>query len=180
MAKVLVMYFSKHGSTKKYAEWIAAELNGEVYDIKNIKHRIVEGYDTIILGTALYAGKIEGINIIINNYEKIKHKKIVIYTCGLFDYRKPENVNAVTKIIADILSEEITKHIKIFCLRGGIDYKKMSLTHKMMMWMMKTMLMKKEAEKLTEDDKIFLKTYGQTVDFTDKNSIADMVKYCKE
>jgi len=34
MAKVLVMYFSKYGSTKKYTEWIAAELNGDSYGVK--------------------------------------------------------------------------------------------------------------------------------------------------
>jgi flavodoxin len=72
MSKVLIMYFSKYGSTKKYAEWIASELNGDVYDIKYVKQNILKNYDTIILGTALYAGQLKGLDIIINNYEKIK------------------------------------------------------------------------------------------------------------
>jgi len=179
MAKVLVMYFSKHGSTKKYVEWIAAELNGDVCDIKNVKPNMPENYETIILGTALYAGKIEGINIIMNNYEKLKNKKIIIYTCGLFDYRKTENINTVKKTITNILPDEMAKNIKIYCLRGGIDYKKLNLMHRMMMWMMKTMLTKKEAEKRNEEDNVFLETYGKTVDFTDKNSITDIIEYYK-
>jgi len=73
MAKVLIMYFSKYGSTKKYAEWIASELNGDIFNIKNIKQNILENYDTIILGSGLYAGRIEGLNILINNYQKIKN-----------------------------------------------------------------------------------------------------------
>ena len=44
MAKVLIMYFSKYGSTRKYAEWIASELNGDVYNIKNIKQNILGNY----------------------------------------------------------------------------------------------------------------------------------------
>jgi flavodoxin len=75
MTKVLVLYFSKYGYTKKYAEWIAAELNGDIYDIKHFKQNSIKNYGTIILGSGLYAGKIQGINIIIKHYEAIKNKK---------------------------------------------------------------------------------------------------------
>jgi menaquinone-dependent protoporphyrinogen IX oxidase len=59
MAKALVLYFSKYGSTKKYAEWIASELNGDIYNIKKFNQNSLKEYDTIILGSGLYAGKIE-------------------------------------------------------------------------------------------------------------------------
>jgi len=179
MAKVLVMYFSKYGSTKKYAEWIASELNGDVYDIKNIKQNIFGNYETIILGTGLYAGKIEGTNIIINNYETIKNRKIILFTCGVADYSKMENINAIEKRIMNILPKEITEKIKIFYLRGDIDYKKLSLKHKIMMWMLKKMIMKKGAENLNEENKEFLETYGQKTNFMNKENIKDLIEYCK-
>jgi flavodoxin len=47
------MYFSKYGSTKKYAEWIAEELNGDIFDIKNVKNSSLDDYSTIILGSGL-------------------------------------------------------------------------------------------------------------------------------
>ena len=34
--KILVTYQSKTGFTKKYAEWISTELNGELLDIKKV------------------------------------------------------------------------------------------------------------------------------------------------
>ena len=73
MAKIVVMYYSKYGSTKRYAEWIASEINGDIYSIKKVNQNILENYDIIILGSGLYAGKIEGINIFINNYGIIKN-----------------------------------------------------------------------------------------------------------
>jgi menaquinone-dependent protoporphyrinogen IX oxidase len=82
MDKTLVLYFTRHGTTKEYAEWIASELNGDIYNIKNIQNNVLENYDTIILGSGLYAGKIAGLNIFISNYEKIKNKKLVLFTCG--------------------------------------------------------------------------------------------------
>ena len=180
MAKVLVLYFSNYGSTKKYAEWIASELSADIYSIKNVQQNILKEYDTIILGSGLYAGNISGTDIIVNNYEKIKNKKLIIFTCGLADWNEIENVNTVNKRIEKLLPENIRKNIKIYFLRGSIDYKKLNLKHRIMMWVVKTVIKKKKNDKLNEEDKEFLKTYGQTADFTDKNSITEIVNYCRE
>ena len=180
MPKVLVMYFSKYGYTKKYAEWIVEELNGDIFSIKNIKRSILKNYDTIILGSGLYAGKIQGINIIINNYETLKNKKLVLFTCGLADYKKQENVNHINKRLEKVIPENIKQNIKIFYLQGGINYKELNLKHKIMMGLLKKMTMKQGIEKLSEEDREFIETYGQTLDFTDKNNIAEIVKYCGE
>jgi len=179
MAKVLVMYFSKYGTTKKYAQWIAEELNGDIFDIKKINQDILKNYDTIILGSALYAGNIGGLNVIKNNYVKIKDKKIVIFTCGVADYSKTENINAIKDRIINELPQKINENIKIFYLRGGINYKKLSFLHKIMMFLMKQMIMKKESEEHNEENKEFLETYGKAIDFTNKNNINDLINYCK-
>jgi menaquinone-dependent protoporphyrinogen IX oxidase len=180
MAKVLIMYYSKYGTTKKYAEWIATELNGDVFDIKNIKRNIFVNYDTIILGSALYAGNIKGISILLKNYEILKEKKLIIFTCGLADYSKIENINTINKRLEKIIPENIKSGINFFYLRGGINYKKLNLKHKIMMGLLRKMIMKKEPDKIDEEGKDFLETYGQTVDFMNKNSILDIIKYCNE
>jgi len=179
MAKVLIMYFSKYGSTKKYAEWLASDLSGDLFAIKTVRQNILANYDIIILGSALYAGCIKGIDILLKNYEILKGKKLVIFTCGLSDYSKIENINDVKERIEKIIPENIRKNIKIYYLRGGINYKRLSFKHKIMMRLVRNMLMRKEPEKLTEGNKDFLETYGKTLDFMDKNSIADIVKYCE-
>jgi menaquinone-dependent protoporphyrinogen IX oxidase len=180
MAKVLIMYYSKYGTTKKYAEWIAEELKGDIFDINNMKQNILVNYDTIILGSGLYAGKINGINILLKNYETLKDKKLVIFTCGLADYSKIENINTINKRFEEEIPENIRKKIKLYCLRGGINYKKLNLKHKIMMGLLKKMIMKKGLEKMNEESKEIIATYGQIVNFMDKNSIAEIIKYCKE
>ena len=179
MEKVLVMYSSKYGSTKKYAEWIASELNGGIYSIKDVKQNTLENYNTIILGSGLYAGTIKGINIILDNYEKLKDKKLVLFTCGLADYSKTEHVEAINKRLEKIIPVNIKENIKVFYLRGGINYKELSLKHRIMMWVMKTIIVKKGIETLNEEDKEFIETYGQSIDFSNKDSIMEIIKYCK-
>ena len=60
---------------------------------------------------------------------------------------------------------------------GGIDYNKLSFIHKTLMSMVKKMTEKKENK--TEEDKQILKTFGQSVDFTDKSTIEPLVSYIK-
>ncbi len=69
------------------------------------------------------------------------------------------------------------EEIKFFHLRGGIDYKKLSLVHKSMMAMLKKVTTKKPKDKLTDEEREFLATYGDKVDFTDKNKIIPLVNY---
>ena len=178
MSKVLIIYYSVYGTTKKYAEWIAQELNGETCDIKNVNPHSLGNYNIIVLGSGLYAGVIQGINIIVKNYNVLKDKKLILYTCGLADYKKTENINNVKKRIEKKIPENIRNSIKIFYLRGGINYKELNLKHKIMMWFMKKMIMKKDSKKMDEEDKEFLESYGKKIDFIDKNNIAEIITYC--
>jgi menaquinone-dependent protoporphyrinogen IX oxidase len=179
MTKVLVIYFSKYGSTKKYAEWIASELNGDICNVKKVKPNILGNYDTIIIGSGLYAGKIEGIKILIDNYETIKDKKLIIFTCGLADYSKIENINNIRRRLERIIPVDLREKTKIYYLRGGINYRRLNLKHKIMMWLLKKMAMKNGIERSNEETKEFIETYGQTIDFTNKSNVMEIIEYCK-
>jgi len=69
------------------------------------------------------------------------------------------------------------KQIKVFHLRGGIDYSKLSFMHKSMMSMLHKTLTKKNPDLLSDEDREMLETYGKKVDFTDRLSIAPLISY---
>ena len=50
MNKIVVMYQSKYGATKKYAEWLSKELSCDVIETKKAKVEDILAYDTIVLG----------------------------------------------------------------------------------------------------------------------------------
>ena len=182
MPKTLVLYYTKYGTTKKYAEWIAGELSGDVYAISNFNQNSLGNYDAIVIGSGLYAGTIRGMDILVNNYKALRGKKLVLFTCGLADYSKEEHRNTIAKRIEAAIPENIMRDIKVFFLRGGIDYGKMSLIHRIMMAGMNMVLVrkvKKEGDNASDEDRGFVETYGKTADFTDKNSVMDIVAYCK-
>ena len=183
MTKTLVLYYSKYGATKKYAEWIAAELNGETCAIGDVKENTLANYEAIVIGSGLYEGTIRGMDIIVKNYETLRSRKLVLFTCGLADYSKAEHINKIAGRIEAVIPENIRKNMKIFFLRGGIDYKKLGFLDKILMVLMKTVTAlkaKKEGINADEETKEFLEIYGKTVDFTDRNSIRGIVEYCKQ
>ena len=174
MGKIVVVYKSKYGSTKKYAQWIAEEAKADLYERSQIDVRKLMEYDTIVYGGGLYASGIAGVSIIIKNYELLKNKRMIVFTVGLASTDKKE---VFTPIVEKSFSKEMRDNINFFHLRGGIDYKKLGIIHKSMMAMLKTMVSKKDTDKLTNDDKQMLATYGGKVDFTDKNAIKPLLSF---
>ena len=69
------------------------------------------------------------------------------------------------------------ENIKFFHLRGGINYKKLGIIHKSMMWMLKVIISRKNKKELSDDDIELLDTYGKKVDFTDKNTLTPLLSY---
>ena len=178
--KNVVVYRSKYGTTKKYAEWISEFLSCDIYESRQIDAGKLASYDNIIYGGALYAGGVIGIDILKKNYDSICEKNIIVFTCGLGDPKEKENTNNIRQSLSKVLTKEMQEGIKVFHLRGGIDYSKLNFAHRSMMSMMNRMLKKKDPEKLNDEEKQMLDTYGEKVDFTDKNSIQPIIDHIKE
>lgn len=174
MNNIAVVYKSKYGSTKRYAQWIAEEVKADCFECSKIETKKLMEYDTIIYGGGLYASGIAGISIITKNFEVLKDKKIIVFTVGLASTDKKESF---LPIIEKNFSKEMQNNIKFFHLRGGMDYKKLGIIHKSMMGMMKIVISKKDPNELSDDDKGILATYGKKVDFTHKDMIKSLVSF---
>lgn len=177
MNKTIVIYDSKYGHTKQYAEWIAAECSCAVLPRKQASSAALSDYDTIIFGGGLYAGGISGINLLTENYDLLSTKKVILFTCGLADPENKENVAHIREALSKVLSPDMMSHFQIFHLRGGIDYSRLNLIHKVMMSMMRKMLLgKNPTERSTEDEEL-LRTYGKVVDFIERQTLLPLVEY---
>lgn len=177
--KTAVIYKSKYGSAKQYAYWIAESVNADIFeegDINNIDFSI---YDNIVYGGGLYAGGINGINSIVKIYDKIKEKKLIIFTVGLSDTNNEENIKNIKLTMHKTLPIEILDNADVFHLRGAMDYKKLGPIHKTMMAMLRKSVSKKAKDKLTEEDNEMLNTYGKKVDFIKLENIENIVKTIK-
>lgn len=176
MAKIAVIYKTKYGSTEKYARWIAEETGADLYKSSQITPAQMETYDVIVYGGGLYAVNMLGISLIKNNFQKIKDKKLVIFSVGI----SPETQEALASVKDKNFTPEMQASIYFFHLRGALNYDKMSPKHRFMMHMVKSMIEKKKPEERDEDSKNILETYGRPVDFVDRESIGPIVRCIKD
>ena len=109
----------------------------------------------------------------------ISDKHIVLFSCGLADPEDPENVAHIESGLEKVLTPEMRGKIKQFHLRGGIDYSHLGLKHRAMMAMLRRVMLKKGYDNLRGEDQMMLDTYGGTVDFTDRVSLAPLLNYVR-
>ena len=176
MNKTVVVYKSKYGSTKKYAEWIASALNADIFEVSKIGVEDIGKYSTIIYGGGLYASGILGVSTITKAFDKLKDKNLIVFTVGLADPKSTE----FDSIINKNFTKEMQQIIKVFHFRGAIDYKKLGFLHRAMMAMLKSQISKTPEDKRDDETKMMLETYGKTVDFTDQSSISLLIESCNE
>lgn len=175
MSKMVVIYESRYGSTKRYAEWIAQALSCPLFERKKFHPEDLSQYEIIIYGGGLYAGGVSGIKLITQNWDILSGKKTVLFTCGIADPKDPDNISAIRTSLGKVLSKEMQEHLLIFHLRGRLDYSGLNLIHRSMMSMLRKMLLKKDTHTLRDEDRLLLDTYGKCIDFTDPKSIQPLV-----
>ena len=128
----------------------------------------------------MYARGINGLKNLKEIFGEISEKNIVLFTVGLADPLVESNTDGIRLHIDRDFSQEMKERIKVFHLRGGIDYSKLGLIHKSMMMMLKKSVEKKPENDRTQEDAEMLETYGEQVDFTDIGSLEPLVSYLKK
>lgn len=175
MGNVAVIFKTKYGHTKKYAEWISEKLECDLFEHSEVSVEKMLEYDTVVYGGGLYASGILGIELIAKNFVSMKDKNLVVFTVGLAD---PNIKSQFEPIIKKNFTDEMQKMIHVFHLRGGINYKELGIVHKAMMAALKSSVKNKKGG-LTDEDRLMLETYGEQIDFTDKETIEPLVSFVK-
>ena len=112
-------------------------------------------------------------------YKSLYQKEYCINVCkGDMPYNPTINDDTIKNInngIKKELPETILNKIKIFHLRGGIDYNKLNFMHKTMMKLLYTKAKSIKEENKTEEIKDLIDTYNKQIDFTNFSSLDKII-----
>ncbi len=174
--KAIVIYKSKYGSTKAYAEKIAGILGCEAVDAKSIKAKELEAYDTIIYGGGLYAEIIGGVSLITKNYDRLSGKKLAVFTTGLTptDCREYYDDMVASKNFKPHMLEKV----RIFNFPGKMIIDELSTVHRAAIKTLKKIMSAKENP--TEMETMLIKLCDADGDFTDFKAIDELIAYVVE
>lgn len=169
----IIIYGSKYGTTKQYAEELSKRTNIKAEEYTNIQD--INNYEIIIYIGALYAGGVLGMKKTLNKLSNTTNKKIIIITVGLADPKDKNNTDSIREGIKRQISQDIYNQADIHFLRGGIDYSTLNLKHKTMMALLYRKAKGLKEEEKTAEVKAMIETYGKKVNFVDFNSLNPII-----
>lgn len=169
----IVLYKSKYGSTRTYAEWIAEALGCECREAKNVNAEDLAPYNAIVYGGGLYAEVINGVTLITKNIGRLAGKKIAVFTTGLtpLDCRDYYDKMVLEKNFKSGVPEQIS----VFNFLGKMKLNELSFAHRAALKALKKLMQGKENP--TEMEALLIQLCDADADYTDKGAIAPLLTY---
>lgn len=179
--RILVLYRSKHGSTKRYAEWIADALDADIVSAENKTYNDwsarMKGYDMLIYGGNING---QGINGLENFRAAMRKEHVdlpVTYFC-VGSYPAYEST-VQTHLEMNFVGEDDLSAINLFYFRGRLDYLGLNFLEKRLMGGLFKAIEKKYPEDRTEVEAELLEAYYDDVDWSKKEYIDPLVEHVK-
>jgi len=175
MNKGVILYQSKYGATKKYANWLIEETGFDCVETKNAKVVNLQEYDVIILGGGVYASGIAGLQFLKKNIGQLADKKIVVFAVGASPYDEKE-----IQQIRELHFKNELSSIPLFYCRGAWDEGKMKFVDRTLCNMLKKAVAKQNSEEYEPWQKALMCAVGQKCDWTNKSYLEPLLKYIQE
>lgn len=175
MSKGVILYQSKYGATKKYADWLKEETGYDCIETKSAKVAVVQKYDVIVLGGGVYASGIAGLSFLKKNIGSLSDKKIAVFAVGA----SPYDEKAITQI-KEMHFKNALSNVPLFYCRGAWDEERMTFVDRTLCKMLQKAVAKQKAEECEPWQKALLCAVGQKCDWTDKKYIEPLLKYIEE
>ena len=170
----VILYASRYGSTRRYAEKLSEQTGIPAASYKDAPD--LSGMKTMIYLGGLYAGGVLGLAKTLRSFSVQDGQKLLIVTVGLADPNEPENQDNIRASLQRQLPAELLDRAKVYHLRGGIDYPKLSFGHRTMMKLLYQSLRRTPLEKQTAENRALIETYGKQVDFTDFGALKPILR----
>lgn len=161
--KGIILYKSKYGATRKYAEWLTEATGFDCIETEKAKISQVKEYDIIILGGGIYASGIAGLSFLKKNISQLRNKKVIVFCDGA----SPYDETAFQEVRAHNMKNDLSS-IPLFYCRGSWNMPAMGFLDKNLCKMLQKSVMKKEPQELAVWEKALLEAGESVCDWTDK------------
>lgn len=172
MAEGLILYRSKYGATKKYADWLHEMTGFEIQETHKALPQQAERYGVIVLCGGIYASGIAGLPFLRKNLDRLRDKKLAILCVGASPYEE----NALYALRKHNLKDGL-EEIPLFYARGMWNEKQMTWKDRNLCKLLRKSVEKKDPRTYEPWMKALLCAAGQVCDWTDRAYLAPLLEY---
>lgn len=172
--KTIVVYKSKTGFTKRYAEWIAKELACELVSVDQVSMKDLQSYQTIIYGGGVIAGQIGGLKKFKGGVIGNPNQKLIVFATGAAPAEALKVKDTVKE--ANFTKEESVK-IPYFYFQGGINYETMKFGSRLLMKLFSAILRKKKNK--TPEEQGMAESISKSADYSNIKFIQPLISHIR-
>ncbi len=191
MKNTIIVYKSKYGTARQYAEWIAEELGCDIRNMDDIKARDMEPYENIIFGGGVHAGGIEGFDTFrkwikpilkdayFNSFDEQVNfrqdfykpaKKIIVFAVGI----NLQNFDARAELRNVNFDKKWLRPVTCYYLDGKYEPERVQGADKMVM-KFTTKLLRDKGLNMNADEKALLERIDKGCDLVDRSQIKPII-----
>lgn len=167
---LIILYNSKTGFTRKYAELLALELGCTALPLSRAPADL-SGYAAVVFGSRLHAGIFDGWKKAQKLLQSRGAKRLVVFATGAMPN---EAEDTIQKIWEQNLTPAEREAIPHFYLQAGLCYEKMGGVDRAMMKFAAWAMSRKKAK--TPEDEAFQGAIRQSYDISDPKYIAPLAE----
>lgn len=172
MEKGIVIYKSKYGASKKYADWLRGLTGFDCMEASKAAFESAKEYGTLIYCGGIYASGIAGLSFLKKNIDRLKGKKIAVLCVGA----SPYDENAVNQLKERNLKDALSG-LRLFYARGAWDEKSMKPVDRTLCRMLQKAVAKKDPSEYEPWQKALMCAAGQKCDWTDPVYLKPLLEY---
>lgn len=158
----LILYRSKYGATKKYADWLGEKTGFTVLPAKEATKTEIANGEPLILCGAIYASGISGLSVLRKNQALLAGKKVAIFCVGA----SPYDEKALEDVKKNNLRDDLGG-IPLFYGRGAWDEGAMTAVDRTLCKMLQKSLAKKDPSEYEPWMRALMSAAGKSCDWTD-------------
>lgn len=169
----IIFYRSKYGSTKKYADWLSEATGYKAVSIDKADISEAADCDTVVFAGAVYASGISCISFLRKNIDKVKGKKLAVFSCAASPYDEKFFNELVKLNMKDDL-----EGIPVFYGRGGFDMKNMTFKDRTLCKLLRKAVSKKDPKDYESWERAIMEVdETEAGDWTDKSYLEPLISY---
>ncbi|MGL5255042.1 MAG: flavodoxin domain-containing protein [Brevinema sp.] len=168
----LVLYTSRQGATKQYAEWISQELGAEMVEIEKCSPEMLSKASNIVIGAGIYIHKWAALPFVMENQKNLEGKKLSFFIVGL----NPPS----PKKFEDVLTQADVRfsNAGFFSFRGGLDFPKLNFSDKLIQIIVYLIFFKFRKSE-NEETRYIRENFFKGFSLVKKEDIAALISFIK-
>ena len=167
MDKTIIIYRSKTGFSRRYAQWLAEDLRCQAADYRERNRLRLPEYGTIILAGGLYAGQMCGLGWLKKQLSGLAGKRIAALAVDCAPADMPDLPERTEKLFGPL------PQVRGFYCQGGLDYEHMGAVDRAMMAALRASLRGKP------EMADMLAGISRSFDAADRSSLAPLVQWAR-